>query len=236
VVAVVLGGIGLILRAAHARGDRLDEQRERADERGRAAVAQERRRFAGELHDGIAHDLTVIALHAQMLDDPDEAVRRTAQATIQATTRNALGDLRYVIEMADDGPRDAAGFSSDPATALRQASETLEAAGYPVQVPLGALSRAPRRIGVVCARVRRECVTNVLKHAGPGTVGLDVEERDGHLHLTVRSSLPANRRSDLPSAGTGVARMSGHVRELGGELRAGADSGCWVVVARMPIA
>ncbi|MFX5793534.1 histidine kinase, partial [Acinetobacter baumannii] len=82
VVAIVLGGIGLLLRAAQARGERLDEQLERSREREQAAAALERRRLAGDLHDGIAHDLTVIALHAQLLDDPDDAVRQTAQATI----------------------------------------------------------------------------------------------------------------------------------------------------------
>ncbi|MBT9607821.1 histidine kinase [Microbacterium sp.] len=236
VVAVVLGGIGLLLRAAHARGERLDAQLARAREREHAAAALERRRLAGDLHDGIAHDLTVIALHAQLLDDDDVEVRQTAQDTIRLTARNALGDLRYLIEIADDGAAEAPGFSPDPAAAVREAADTLEAAGYPVDVETSALPRAPRRVGVVFARVLRECVTNVLKHAGPGPVVLTVQARDAHAELTVRNALPAVRRDDLPSAGTGVDRMGARVRELGGELRAAAEADEWVVVARMPLA
>lgn len=236
VVAIVLGGIGLLLRAAQARGERLDEQLVRSREREQAAAALERRRLAGDLHDGIAHDLTVIALHAQLLDDPDDAVRQTAQATIGVTARNALGDLRYLIEIAADEDSPTPGFASDPAAAVREAADTLTAAGYRVEVEAAPLPRAPRRVGVVFARVLRESLTNVLKHAAPGTVSLVIRADETHAELTVRNALPAVRRDDIPSAGTGVARMAGLVREVGGELRAGREADDWVVVARVPLA
>lgn len=234
-VATVLGGIGLLLRLAHARGEHLDAQLLRSREREREAAALERRRLAGDLHDGIAHDLTVIALHAQLLDDEDEAVRRTAQTAIGITARNALGDLRYLIEIAADGAPSTPGFSPDPAAAVREAAETLTAAGYRVEVDAAPLPRAPRRVGVVFARVLRECATNVLKHSGTGVVAVTVRADDDRAELTVRNALPDVRRDDLPSTGTGVGRMAGLVRELGGELDAGQVGDQWVVRARVPL-
>ena len=234
-VAMVLGGIGLLLRLAQARGEHLDAQLLRSREREKEAAALERRRLAGDLHDGIAHDLTVIALHAQLLDDADDEVRRTAQATIGTTARNALGDLRYLIEIAADDAPAGPGFSPDPAAAVREAAETLAAAGYRVEVDVAPLPRAPRRVGVVFARVLRECVTNVLKHSRAGEVVLTVRSDDDHAELTVRNALPDVRRDDLPSTGTGVARMAGLVREVGGELDAGRADDQWVVRVRMPL-
>ncbi|RWR18186.1 hypothetical protein D8Y23_10265 [Microbacterium enclense] len=235
VVAVVLGGIGLLLRLAQARGEHLDAQLLHSREREREAAALERRRLAGDLHDGIAHDLTVIALHAQLLDDEDDAVRRTAQTTIGVTARNALGDLRYLIEIAADDTLPTPGFSPDPAAAVREAAETLAAAGYRVDVDAALLPRAPRRVGVVFARILRECVTNVLKHSGVGTVALTVRADDDRAELIVRNVLPDVRREDLPSTGTGVGRMAGLVREVGGELDAGQVGDQWVVRARVPL-
>lgn len=234
-VAVVLGGIGLLLRLAQARGEHLDAQLLRSREREKEAAALERRRLADDLHDGIAHDLTVIALHAQLLDDEDEAVRRTAQSTIGVTARNALGDLRYLIEIAADGAPSTPGFSPDPAAAVREAAETLAAAGYRLEVDAAPAPRAPRRVGVVFARVLRECVTNVLKHSGTGVVVMTVRADAERAELTMRNALPAVRRNDLPSTGTGVARMAGLVREVGGELSAGKVDDQWVVQARVPL-
>ncbi len=92
IIATVSGAIGFALRVASARGERLEEQLALQAEQEREAVLAERRWIAGELHDSIAHHLTVVALHVQMLDDAD--TRASSQEVIRGATKKAMADLR----------------------------------------------------------------------------------------------------------------------------------------------
>jgi len=103
ILATLAGAIGFALRMASARGQRLEQQLVDRAEQEREAVLAERRWIAGELHDSIAHHLTVVALHVQMLDDA--SARPGSQEAIRVAARKAMTDLRFVIELADDGPR-----------------------------------------------------------------------------------------------------------------------------------
>jgi len=234
VVAAVAGGVGYALRMAAARGRRLERQLAESAEQERQAVLAERRWIAGELHDSIAHHLTVVALHVQMLDDP--AVSAESQEAIRVAARKAMADLRFVIELADDGPRSAGPQTGDLGTAIDEAREELDAAGHRVQCDGNPRDeRIPRIAEIVLARIVRESATNILKHAGPGEVSIRLDVDDDVAALTIRSPLPLAPRRDLPSSGTGLNRMAERVIGANGEFSAGAVDDHWQVSARLPM-
>lgn len=234
ILAAVSGAIGFALRLAAARGRRLEQRLAESAEQERQAVIAERRWIAGELHDSIAHHLTVVALHVQMLDDP--GVSTESQEAIRVAARKAMADLRFVIELADDGPRSSGMPTGDLDASIDEARGEIEAAGHPVLVDGDPRDeRIPRVAEIVFARIVRESATNILKHAGPGPVELRLEVDDEAATLTIRSPLPSSPRRDLPSSGTGLTRMAERVVGASGEFSAGASEGSWQVHARLPM-
>ncbi|MCA1305511.1 histidine kinase [Microbacterium esteraromaticum] len=233
VVAAVAGAIGFALRLASARGERLEQQLAERAEQERQAVLAERRWIAGELHDSIAHHLTVVSLHVQLLDDP--SARAESQDAIRIAARKAMADLRFVIDLADDGPRSAV-HSGDLATAIAEASGEIEAAGHTVRTE-GAPddARIPRMAEIVLARIVRESTTNILKYAGHGDVVIRVETDDDTVALTMLSPLAETPRKDVPSSGTGLNRMAERVIGASGDFATGAEGQQWRVSARLPV-
>lgn len=233
-VATVAGAIGYTLRLASTRGRTLEQRLAESAEQERQAVLAERRWIAGELHDSIAHHLTVVALHVQMLDDV--TVSAASQDAIRVAARKAMADLRFVIELADDGPRVAGVQTGDLGEAVDEARAEIEAAGH-VAVLMGDPldERIPRIADIVFARIVRESATNILKHAGPGEVSFRLHVDDDFATLTIRSPLPATPRRDLPSSGTGLNRMAERVIGASGEFSAGAADGDWQVRAQLPM-
>lgn len=234
IVATVAGAIGFALRLASERGQILEKRLAESAEQERQAVLAERRWIAGELHDSIAHHLTVVALHVQMLDDP--AVMPESQEAIRVAARKAMADLRFVIELADDGPRASGMQTGDLDAAVAEARSEIEAAGHPVELDGDPLDvRIPRVAEIVFARIVRESATNILKHAGPGPVGIRLQLDDESAELSIRSPLPTTPRRDLPSSGTGLNRMAERVIGASGEFSAGISGDQWQVLARLPM-
>lgn len=232
IVATVSGAIGFALRTSSARGHRLEQQLVEQAQQEREAVLAERRWIAGELHDSIAHHLTVVAMHVQLLDDA--RIGRASQEAIRVAARKAMTDLRFVIELADDGPRSSVVQTGDLAAAIDEARGEFESAGHAV-VSRGDPrdERIPRAAEIVFARIMRESATNILKHAGPGEVGIRLDVDDESATLAIDSPLPAAPRRDLPSSGTGLNRMAERVIGASGEFTAGAIDGQWRVSARL---
>jgi len=234
VFATVAGAIGATLRIASARGIRLESDLEAAAEQERQAVLAERRWIAGELHDSIAHHLTVVSLHVQMLEDPQTS--SDSQEAIRVAARKAMTDLRFVIELADDAPQSASVQSGDLVEAIDEAQSEFESAGHSV-VRDGdpADERIPRAVEIVLARIVRESATNILKYAGPGEVEIHLDVDDEVAHLTLRSPLPTTPRRELSSSRTGLGRMAERVMGASGEFSAGEVDGFWLVSARLPV-
>lgn len=235
IIAAVSGAIGFLLRAALDRGRRLEEQLALRAQQEREAVLAERRWIAGELHDSIAHHLTVVALHVQMLDDAKTS--RNSQEAIGAAARKAMADLRFVIELAaDDGPRTSGVQTGDLAAAIDEARGEFEAAGHSVRGEGDPHDeRLPRIVEIIFARIVRESATNVLKYAGQGEIGIVLHVDDDVAVLTVRSPLPVEPRRELSSSRTGLNRMAERVLGASGEFSAGPVDAQWVVSARLPI-
>ncbi|OIJ32917.1 sensor histidine kinase [Microbacterium sp. LCT-H2] len=234
VFAAVAGAVGFALRLAFARGSRLERQLEAAAEQEREAVLAERRWIAGELHDSIAHHLTVVSLHVQMLEDPDAS--DGSREAIRVAARKAMTDLRFVIDLADDGPRAAGMPTGDLVAAVEEAQAEFEAAGHDVILDGDpGDERIPRAVEIVLARIVRESATNVLKYAGPGTVEIRLAVDDDKAHLSLRSPLPTTPRRELSSSRTGLGRMAERVMGASGEFSAGKVDGHWLVSAVLPV-
>ena len=234
-VATVAGAVGLALRMAYARSYRLEHELLEQEEREREAVLAERRAIAGELHDSIAHHLTIVALHSQLLDD--DAMRTTSQDAIQVATRKALSDLRFVIELAEDAPDDRTVSFGRLAEAVDEARIEVQAAGHATVCEGNSLNESiPRGVEIILTRIVRESATNILKHAGPGEVRCGYFIDDDSISLKISSPLPTTPRRDLPSTGTGLNRMAERVLGVSGEFTAGPHDGQWVITVRLPIA
>lgn len=234
IAATIAGAIGLGLRLAFDRGRRLEHELEAAAEQEREAVLAERRWIAGELHDSIAHHLTVVSLHVQMLEDPDAS--DGSREAIRVAARKAMTDLRFVIDLADDGPRAAGMPTGDLVAAVEEAQTEFEAAGHEVILDGDpGDERIPRAVEIVLARIVRESATNVLKYAGPGTVEIRLAVDDDKAHLSLRSPLPTTPRRELSSSRTGLGRMAERVMGASGEFSAGEVDGHWLVSAVLPV-
>lgn len=234
-VATVAGAVGLALRIAYARGRSLEDQLHEQEEREREAVLAERRAIAGELHDSIAHHLTIVALHSQLLDD--DAMREASQDAIRVATRKALSDLRFVIEMAEDTPKDSDAHSNRLAEAIDEALTEIEAAGHSTICDGDPHDeRIPRGVEIILTRIIRESATNILKHAGPGEVRIALGVASDSVGLTISSPLPTTPRRDLPSTGTGLNRMAERVLGVRGEFEGGPQGDQWFISVRLPIA
>ncbi len=232
--AAVSGAVGFALRIAFARGRTLEVQLAEKAEQERQAVLAERRWIAGELHDSIAHHLTVVALHVQMLDD--DRTSSESQEAIRIAARKAMTDLRFVIDLADDGPRSEGMPSGDLAASVDEARQEFESAGHAVIVDGDPSDeRIPRAAEIILARILRESATNVLKYAGEGEVLIRLDIDDDSAKLTVSSPLSVTPRRELSSSRTGVGRMAERVLGASGEFSAGEADGRWVVSALLPI-
>ncbi|MBT2483439.1 MULTISPECIES: sensor histidine kinase [unclassified Microbacterium] len=235
IFAAVAGAVGFALRIASARGRRLELELAERTEQERQAVLAERRWIAGELHDSIAHHLTVVALHVQMLEDPETSLG--SREAIRVAARKAMADLRFVIDIADDGPRSAGMQTGDLADAIDEARQEFESAGHSVRIVGDARDeRIPRAAEIVLARIVRESATNILKYAGPGEVLIRLDLDDDTAALTLRSPLPTTPRRQLSSSSTGLGRMAERVLGARGEFSAGEVDEHWEVSARLPIA
>jgi signal transduction histidine kinase len=221
------------------RRSRRQAQRERA-RRGEAEemlrVEQiryaERTRIAREMHDVLAHRISLLSLHAGALefrpDAPPEEVARAA-AVIRASAHQALEDLRAVIGVLRDGT-DAAGPQPPQPTlaALSGLLEESRAAGMRVhaQVRLPDLAAVPEAIGRHALRIVQEALTNARKHATSAPVELLLDGAPGRgLEIDVRNPLPAlaTGESKIPGTGAGLLGLTERATLSGGRLEHGLD-------------
>lgn len=168
-IGAVSGAVGIGLRSAYARGRRLEYQLDQRKEHERQAIIAERQWIAGELHDSIAHQLTIVSLHAQLLDDAQ--MQDTSQEAIRTAARKALSDLRFIIKLAEAAPAGTEIPSGDLQSAISEVSAEFQGAGHSIDIEGDPRNDAiPRGAEIILARVVRESATNILKYAGPGEV------------------------------------------------------------------
>lgn len=212
----------------------------------RLAVLEERterllehNRLARELHDTVGHALTVAVVQAgaaRAAGSPEFTER--ALSAIEDTGREALEDLERVLRLLR---QDAAPPSRRPG--LEEAERLVASArgaGAAISAEIeGPLESVPGPVSREGYRIAQECLTNVLRHAGPVPVTVRIAASAGELELHVRNKLTAPPAGGAPaSSGPGGSGLRG-IREraalLGGEAVAGPHDGEWSVRVRLPI-
>ncbi|WP_460061958.1 sensor histidine kinase [Streptomyces sp. YKOK-I1] len=236
---VVTGWVVAIVAVAElARARREQWSRERA-ERAQAArrrADEERLRIARELHDVLAHSLSVINVQAgvglALLDaDPDQA--RTALTTIKSASKEALGEVRQVLDTLrtrGDAPRaPAPGLDRHPELVEQaaRAGLTVEVTGEPPRLSPGT--------DLAACRILQEALTNVVRHSGSRHARVRLDEDGATLRLRVDDDGPATG-ADAGGSGNGLAGMRERAAALGGTIEAGprADGG-FRVLAVLPV-
>jgi signal transduction histidine kinase len=230
---------GRVVRRLRTLTAELERERERS---ARAAVGEERARIARELHDVVAHGLSVIAIQADAAEatlDRDPALARRPLITIRASAREALTEMRQLLGVLRTAEEDGDGALA-PQPGLDQLPALVEgarAAGHPIDLSVHGRPRPlPASLDLSAYRILQEALTNVRKHAprAPATVTLDWG--DAALALAVRDhgAGPAPRSDD--NGGHGLLGMRERVRMHGGELRTGAaPDGGFAVEAVLPL-
>jgi signal transduction histidine kinase len=246
--AVITAGwvIGAAARQRRAYAAGLSEQAERrAQEQlaeARRAVTEERLRIARELHDVVAHSLSLIAVQAGVANyvagaRPDEAAR--ALSSIEATSRGALGEMRRLLDVLRDGG--PAGPELRPAHRLADLGQLITSTadtgvrvGWEVR---GSERDIPPGVGLAAYRIVQESLTNVVKHAHTATCRLVVTYEQDAVSVEITDDghgAPAGSEPARP--GHGIAGMAERAGLYGGEFHAGPlPGGGFRVAARLPL-
>jgi signal transduction histidine kinase len=216
-------------QAQRERARRVDAQEQLRTEQVRYA---ERTRIAREMHDVLAHRISLLSLHAGALEfrpdaPPDEVAR--AAAVIRASAHQALEDLRTVIGVLRDGP-DAPGPEPPQPTlaALPGLLEESRAAGMRIRAEVGLpdLAAVPDAIGRHALRIVQEALTNARKHATAVPVELRLDGAQGRgLTIQVRNPVPALATAEpkIPGTGAGLLGLTERATLSGGRLEHGPD-------------
>lgn len=230
--------VALVAVSELARTRREQWARERA-ERARAArrrADEERLRIARELHDVLAHSISVINVQAgvglALLDsDPEQA--RSALTTIRAKSKEALGEVRQVL----DTLRAPGAAPRAPAPGLDRLPELVEqaaSAGLTVTVE-GEPPHLPPGADLAAFRILQEALTNVVRHSGSREARVRIERGEGRLRLCVDDDGPATG-ADAGGSGNGLAGMRERAAALDGTIEAGPrPEGGFRVLAVLPI-
>lgn len=228
---------------ANAERRRLDEL-----ERGERAARQERLRIARELHDIVAHGLTLMTVQAgvgrRLAGTRPEETRRALEV-IESAGRTAQDELRLMLGLLRDeesGPSEL-----DPAPGLHDLHglvETMQTAGLPVELRISGASRPlSPALELSIYRIVQEGLTNVVKHAGkaPATVSLDFGGSDVRVEIADTGGPPARDPGGeasvpppLAAMPHGLLGMRERVSAFGGTLAFGPSGGGFRVSARLP--
>ncbi|MGO1050009.1 sensor histidine kinase [Crossiella sp. CA198] len=208
------------------------------------AVTEERVRIARELHDVVAHHMSVISVQAGLaryVFDTDPATASTALGTIADTSREALDEMRRVLAVlrlpADD---DAPEPEFDPQPGLDQIETLLErvrAAGVSAELVVTGVRRSLPPGPDLCAyRVVQESLTNVIKHALPASATVHLEYRPRELTVRITDDGDGAPAAAPGSPGHGLAGMRERARLYEGSLSAGVRAhGGFEVELRLPL-
>jgi signal transduction histidine kinase len=230
-------------QALEERASRLERER---DAQAQVAAAAERARIARDLHDVVAHNVSVMVVQADgaayALDSSPQRARE-ALGAISATGRRALAELRSLLGVLRDSADPGAALAPQPG--LEQLEELVveaRAAGLPVSLRVEGVPRpVPQGEALAAYRVVQESLTNARKHAGPGaTAAVRLRYAEESLVISVTddgrgASAPGS--GELAGPGHGLAGMRERVELYGGSVRSGPRAGGgYEVVAHLPLA
>ncbi len=232
--------IGLAIRQQYEKTQMLTTQLEEAEREVAEQLRHERDLIADELHDIVAHEITIVALHAAVLERTDDSSTRTqSQTAIREAAVQALTDIRRVLGMVRGeenlSPERIPTPDGIPGT-LAAVTKELSRAGIHVTTNVPDDLRLPSTSLVALTRVIRESSTNVLKHAtGAQNVRIALTVERGWAHLEFSDDSPPARTAGLPASGYGIMRLRERFRVFGGSFAAERRPSGWVVSASLPL-
>ena len=229
-----------VAEVAHGRRDQAIEAARAHREEERRRASEERLRIAQELHDVLAHNISLINVQAgvalHLIDErPEQA--RTALAAIKTASNEALSELRSVLDVLRRGYEEP---PRSPTLGLARLDDLLsktKATGLTVTTRVDGAPRAlPAEVDLAAYRIVQEALTNVTRHAGraAATVRIGYGERD--LIVQVEDDGRGSSTTAVPGGGRGIRGMRERATALGGELEAGPRAGGgFGVSARLPL-
>lgn len=219
----------------------VEKLREAQADLAERARAEERDRIGRELHDVIAHSLTVSLLHLSSArlaveHDPADALRALVEA--ERLGRRSLAEVRATMGLAAGAgsavPPGAGSAIAAPAPGLddlQDLVEQLRGAGVPVSLTVdGNLAEIPATVGTTIYRVTQEALTNAAKHAAGAVVVVQVSAAFGRIEVSVDSAGPPGH-----GLGMGLANMRARAEAVGGTCTAGPGGSGWLVQASLPL-
>ena len=247
-VAVIAGPLwagGRLVRAnkrtADAMADRAAIAEREREERARAAVAEERTRIARELHDVVAHSISVMVVQAgaerRALGDERPETSEVLQ-TIEQTGRGTLAEMRRLLGMLRRSDDELELAPQPSMEHIDRLVEQVREAGLPVNLDVEG-DRVPLAPGVDLSayRIVQEALTNALKHAGPASARVTVRYGRDDLELEIVDDGSGVATGNGDGSGHGLIGMRERVHLFGGNIAAGARrEGGYAVRARLPIA
>lgn len=217
----------------------VEELRHAQDALAADAARQERQRIAREVHDVIAHSLTVTMLHlttARLALRRDLDKAETTLTEAERLGRQALTDVRRAVGLLHDGDADATEAALPGFEELDALLDSYRAAGLRLRASLTAdpIHLSPAA-SLAVYRAVQESLANAAKHAPDATVDVVVVEEDGEVVVRVRDAGTARAPAAATTgAGLGLRAMDERVRALGGSVTAGPDGVGWTVTCRVP--
>ena len=226
----------------NALRDRAAQAEEQQELRAEQAMLAERARIAREMHDVLAHKVSLIAMHAGALEVNAMAgpaqVRETA-GLIRTTAREAMEDLRDVLGVLRAGSDgDGSDLAPPPrGTDIERLVEASRTAGVRTDLTME-VGELPDAVARTVHRVVQEALTNVHKHARDAATSVRITgDGAGGVTVEVVNRRPVGSATLLPGSGTGLLGLRERIALVGGTLESGPTSdGGWRVVARLPAA
>jgi signal transduction histidine kinase len=253
-VAALLGcgtawGAGRLMRRDAQRNIELTELTAQLtserEARAQEAVGAERARIARELHDAVAHTVSVMTIQAggvrrQLDADPERVRERNVLLDVERLGREAVEELHRAVGLLRSGSQvDGDASLTPPRLAdIDQLVAGVRAAGIPVDVTVeGAARPLPGGLDLVAYRAVQEALTNTLKHAGPARAQVDITYGDTDVTISVLDTGQGRQdSSNAPGSGFGLELMRERAALYGGTVEAGRDrSGGYAVRVRLPV-
>jgi signal transduction histidine kinase len=225
---------------ARVRQEQAAEVRRSREEEARRRASEERLRIARELHDVMAHNISLINVQAStalhLIDErPEQA--RTALAAIKQASKETLGELRSVLDILRQPAEEAPRAPTPSLTRLDDLVSKVRAAGLEVLTKVEGDPRPlPAPVDLAAFRIVQEALTNVRRHAGPATATVRVTYGERDLTVQISDDGRGDPADGTAGAGAGIAGMRERMAALGGELAAGPlPEGGFQVLARLPL-